>query len=83
MAKSHQCQRHYIPEVRSYKVDASSMADPSNRGPGAASRQAAVLRREGVTVETGHLRELTIDFNTFGWFPAVLPSKETRSSEGG
>ena len=31
------------------------------RGPGGAARQAAALRREGVTVDTGPLGELTVE----------------------
>lgn len=51
-------------------------AKEHGRGPGGAARQAAALRREGVTVETGHLRELTVDLDSFGWFPDILPSEE-------
>ncbi|KAL2038699.1 hypothetical protein N7G274_008457 [Stereocaulon virgatum] len=53
----------------------------SPRGPGGATRQAAVLRREGVVVGTGHLGELTVNFGTYGWFPSLLPSEEAESSE--
>lgn len=47
------------------------------RGPGAASRQAAALRREGVLVHArvGGLGGLTVDLATFGWFPSSLPSE--------
>ena len=52
-----------------------------NRGPGGATRQAAALRREGVTVRTGALGELTIDLGIYGWFPSMLPSEEAENSE--
>lgn len=43
--------------------------------------QAAALRAEGVTVTTGALGELMVDFGDFGWFPEVLPS-EGEEDEG-
>ena len=46
------------------------------RGAGGAARQAEALRAEGVTVDTGHLGELTVDLAAFGWFPERLPSEE-------
>lgn len=45
-------------------------------GPGGAQRQAVELRREGVTVSTGALRELSVDLHSYGWFPSRLPSEE-------
>ena len=51
------------------------MVDMSHRGPGGAARQAASLRREGVTVGLGSLGELTVDLAAYGWFPEVLPSE--------
>ena len=53
----------------------------SHRGPGGATRQAAVLRQEGVVVGRGHLGELMIDFGAFGWFPNCLPSEEGQASD--
>ncbi|KAJ9662578.1 Alkyltransferase-like protein 1 [Coniosporium apollinis] len=53
----------------------------SPRGPGGASRQAAALRQEGVTVDEGNLGEFSVDFQTYGWFPDVLPSEEGEDSE--
>ncbi|KAF2244103.1 DNA binding methylated-DNA--cysteine S-methyltransferase [Trematosphaeria pertusa] len=47
----------------------------SPRGPSGASRQAAVLRAEGVEVTQGALGEFTVDFGRYGWFPSVLPSE--------
>ena len=53
-----------------------------NRGPGGgAAQQAAALRAEGVTVDTGSLGELVIDLGRFGWFPEILPSE--RGEEAG
>lgn len=43
--------------------------------PGGAARQAAALRTEGVTVDTGHLGELLVDLAAYGWFPETLPSE--------
>lgn len=52
------------------------LTEENARGPGGTARQAAALRREGVTVETGHMGELSVDLGAFGWFPNVLPSEE-------
>lgn len=43
--------------------------------------QAAALRAEGVTVTTGALGELMVDFGEFGWFPEALPSEEGEDGE--
>ena len=51
------------------------MVDMGHRGPGGATRQAAFLRREGVTVGVGTLGELTVDLGAYGWFPDSLPSE--------
>lgn len=55
------------------------IAERNNRGVNGAARQATALRREGVTVETGHLGELTVNLVTFGWFPDGLPSEEVEA----
>ncbi|KAI4231436.1 MAG: hypothetical protein LQ349_005613 [Xanthoria aureola] len=55
-------------------INAKGMISP--RGPGGASRQAAALRQEGVTVETTALGEFIVDLSIFGWFPTRLPSEE-------
>ena len=57
------------------------MDNVSDRGPGGATRQAAVLRSEGVTVGVGHLGELSVDLAVYGWFPDFLPSDEAEASE--
>jgi methylated-DNA-protein-cysteine methyltransferase-like protein len=44
--------------------------------PSGARNQATALEAEGVTVTTGALGELMVDFGEFGWFPRVLPSEE-------
>lgn len=44
--------------------------------PSGAANQAQVLRGEGVTVSTGNLSELRVDFAEYGWFPRQLPSEE-------
>ena len=54
--------------------------DGDDRGPGGASRQAAALRLEGVTVTMGDLGELMVDLGTFGWFPHSLPSEAAEIS---
>lgn len=61
--------------------EACSSTDHFRRGPGGATRQATELRREGVTVGTGHLGELMVDFGTYGWFPEMLPSEADELSE--
>jgi methylated-DNA-protein-cysteine methyltransferase related protein len=43
--------------------------------PSGARNQAAALRAEGVTVLTGALGELVVDFAEHGWFPSSLPSQ--------
>ena len=43
--------------------------------------EATFLRREGVTVKTGHLGELTVDLGEYGWFPDCLPSDGAETSE--
>ncbi|TVY87075.1 Alkyltransferase-like protein, partial [Lachnellula willkommii] len=49
----------------------------SPRGhPSGAANQAQVLRGERVTVRTGNLGELMVDFAEYGWFPRQLPSDE-------
>lgn len=50
--------------------------------PTGSQNQAAALRAEGVTVTTGALGELMVDFGEFGWFPEVLPSEEGEEDEG-
>lgn len=57
------------------------MVDMSHRGPGGATRQAEFLRREGVTVGTGTLGELTVDLDAYGWFPDILPSEGAEANE--
>lgn len=43
--------------------------------PSGAQNQATALEAEGVTVTTGPLGELMVDFAEYGWFPRVLPSE--------
>ncbi|KAF3910401.1 hypothetical protein ABW20_dc0103538 [Dactylellina cionopaga] len=40
------------------------------------SRQAEVLRSEGVTVSRDRQGQMSVNFGEFGWFPRVLPSRE-------
>jgi hypothetical protein len=47
----------------------------SRSQPSGARNQAAALQAEGVTVSTGSLGELCVDFAEFGWFPKALPSE--------
>jgi methylated-DNA-protein-cysteine methyltransferase-like protein len=46
--------------------------------PSGARNQAAAIEAEGVTVTTGALGELMVDFGQFGWFPRILPSEEAQ-----
>lgn len=62
-------------------MDDGLLVDSTHRGPGGAARQAAALRQEGVTIDTGHLGELTVDFGAFGWFPSILPSEAAEDNE--
>lgn len=43
--------------------------------PSAARNQAVALEAEEVTVTTGALGELLVDFGHYGWFPRILPSE--------
>ena len=45
-----------------------------HRGPGAAARQAEILRSEGVDVVEDAMGEFSVDFARFGWFPDERPS---------
>ncbi|KAF3766587.1 hypothetical protein M406DRAFT_60892 [Cryphonectria parasitica EP155] len=54
--------------------------------PSGTQNQAAALQAEGVTVTTGALGELMVDFAIYGWFPDMLPSEtagEDRLTEEG
>ncbi|KAK2737817.1 hypothetical protein FQN57_007375 [Myotisia sp. PD_48] len=52
----------------------------SHRGPGSAARQAAVLRQEGVQVDSDSMGEFYVDLAQYGWFPAELPGEESDST---
>ncbi|KAK4121871.1 DNA binding methylated-DNA--cysteine S-methyltransferase [Parathielavia appendiculata] len=56
-------------------INAKGVISPRSQ-PSGARNQAAALQAEGVTVTTGALGELMVDFGQFGWFPRVLPSEE-------
>lgn len=56
-------------------INAKGQISPRSVPSGAAD-QATALRAEGVTVTTGNLGELLVDFGEFGWFPRLLPSDE-------
>lgn len=49
--------------------------------PTGAQNQAVALRAEGVTVTTGPLGELMVDFAEYGWFPKILPSEAADEDE--
>lgn len=51
------------------------MTGPARSQPSNTLNQAAALRAEGVTVTTGALGELMVDFGEVGWFPGELPSE--------
>lgn len=53
----------------------------SRSQPTGTRNQAAALRAEGVTVETGALGELIVDFAKYGWFPDILPSEAGQDDE--
>ncbi|SPQ27175.1 44ac9e50-92c8-40c0-9577-b1be8ae2d578 [Thermothielavioides terrestris] len=56
-------------------INAKGVISPRSQ-PSGARNQAAALQAEGVTVTTGALGELMVDFAEFGWFPRILPSEE-------
>lgn len=45
-------------------------------GADGAARQEAALTQEQVVVGRGNLGERTVDFETYGWFPEELPSRQ-------
>ncbi|RDW62694.1 DNA binding methylated-DNA--cysteine S-methyltransferase [Coleophoma crateriformis] len=56
-------------------INSKGIISPRGHQSGAAN-QAQVLRAEEVTVSTGSLGELMVDFSIYGWFPKQLPSEE-------
>ncbi|KAI0843558.1 DNA binding methylated-DNA--cysteine S-methyltransferase [Hypoxylon sp. FL0890] len=56
-------------------INAKGIISPRSQ-PSGARNQAAALQAEGVTVTTGALGELMVDFSEYGWFPKALPSEE-------
>jgi methylated-DNA-protein-cysteine methyltransferase-like protein len=58
-------------------INAKGVISPRSQ-PSGARNQATALQAEGVTVTTGALGELMVDFGEFGWFPRVLPSEEAQ-----
>ncbi|KAK4163692.1 hypothetical protein QBC43DRAFT_319061 [Cladorrhinum sp. PSN259] len=54
-------------------INAKGVISPRSQ-PSGARNQAAALQLEGVTVTTGALGELMVDFAEYGWFPSRLPS---------
>ncbi|KAL2125779.1 hypothetical protein VTI74DRAFT_2761 [Chaetomium olivicolor] len=59
-------------------INAKGVISPRSQ-PSGARNQAAALQAEGVTVTTGALGELMVDFGEFGWFPRILPSEEAQA----
>lgn len=55
-------------------VNSKGVISPRSQ-PSSTLNQAAALRAEGVTVTTGALGELMVDFGEVGWFPGELPSE--------
>ncbi|KAH9896203.1 6-O-methylguanine DNA methyltransferase [Xylariomycetidae sp. FL2044] len=56
-------------------INSKGVISPRSQ-PSGARTQGAALQAEGVTVSTGSLGELMVDFAEFGWFPNALPSGE-------
>lgn len=48
--------------------------------PGAAARQAQVLRDEGVSVTVDAMGDYHVDISRHGWFPDTLPSEDDEGS---
>lgn len=84
MAEGHQLEGHHIPAVRHpiFRRHVEYAADTctARSQPSGTQNQAAALQAEGVTVATGTLGELSVDFEEYGWFPRVLPSEEGEES---
>ncbi|OQO01357.1 hypothetical protein B0A48_12912 [Cryoendolithus antarcticus] len=55
---------------------AADQPSASPRGANGAANQETVLGQEGVAIGRGSLGERTVDFETYGWFPSRLPSRE-------
>ncbi|KAK1991566.1 6-O-methylguanine DNA methyltransferase [Colletotrichum falcatum] len=63
-------------------INAKGAISPRSQPSGARS-QAAALEAEDVQVSRSATGEFRVDFETYGWFPDVLPSEEASSSGGG
>ncbi|KAK0613326.1 MGMT family protein [Immersiella caudata] len=63
-------------------INAKGVISPRSQ-PSGSLNQAASLEAEGVTVTTGALGELMVDFAEFGWFPRVLPSEAEEGDSDG
>ncbi|KAK3320505.1 6-O-methylguanine DNA methyltransferase [Cercophora scortea] len=60
-------------------INAKGIISPRSQ-PSGSLNQAAELEAEGVTVTTGALGELMVDFAEFGWFPNILPSEAAQGA---
>lgn len=60
-------------------INAKGIISPRS-APSSSQNQATALRAEGVTVTTGALGELMVDFLEYGWFPEMLPSEERQEA---
>ncbi|KAH8897732.1 MGMT family protein [Thozetella sp. PMI_491] len=63
-------------------INSKGIISPRSQ-PTGAQNQATALRAEGVTVTTGALGELMVDFVEFGWFPRHLPSEQEDGEDSG
>ncbi|KAI8957924.1 DNA binding methylated-DNA--cysteine S-methyltransferase [Daldinia sp. FL1419] len=61
-------------------INSKGMISPRSQ-PSGARNQATALRNEGVTITTGALGELMVDFSECGWFPNELPSEVEEDEE--
>lgn len=69
-------ERHALIHLRLIKANHVHYRLDVRSQPTGTLNQAAALEAEGVTVTTGALGELMVDFAEYGWFPNILPSEE-------
>lgn len=67
--------------LQQFSSDSHLLTSHNRSQPAGTQNQAAALRAEGVTVETGALGELIVDFAEYGWFPDILPSEAGQDDE--
>ncbi|KAK0388130.1 hypothetical protein NLU13_4375 [Sarocladium strictum] len=61
-------------------INSKGIISPRSQ-PDGTLNQAEALRAEGVQVTRSAMGELSVDFEEYGWFPAMLPSEAAEQPE--